>query len=124
MKSHDDEKLTYGKLNRTVKIRLVLYGLAAALAYAKGHFAIGNFIIFLGLFMLFHRFFLYKIIEIFQFKICPAFRERYTRFLFRFLKRPWLTLIGTLGLFFLAIGFFIIRSPKVVFFPQIGRAHV
>ncbi|OFY87496.1 MAG: copper transporter [Bacteroidetes bacterium RIFCSPLOWO2_12_FULL_35_15] len=118
MKSHDEEKLTYGKLNRTGKIRLILYGLAAIFSYVGGHFAIGNFIIFLGLFMLFHRFFLFKAIEAFQFKAWPAFRERYTRFLLRFLKRPWLALLGTLGLFLFAIAFFIIRSPKVDFFPK------
>ncbi|MCX6296348.1 MAG: efflux RND transporter permease subunit, partial [Bacteroidetes bacterium] len=118
MKSHEDEKLNHGKLNRNGKIQLILYFLAAAFAYVYGHYAIGNFIIFLSIFMLFHRFFLYKVIEKFQFSIWPAIRERYTRFLLRFLKRPWLAIVGTLGLFIFALAFFMLRSPKVDLFPK------
>ncbi len=118
MKPHEEEKRNHGKLSRMGKMRLVIYGLIVLWAYAKGHYALGNFTIFLAFFMLLHRFFLYKAIEAFQTKLWPAFRERYSRFLIRFLKRPWLALLGTLVLFVFTVIFFAIRSPKVVFFPQ------
>ena len=118
MKPHEEEKLNHGKLSRKGILRLVVYAVIALIAYLKGSIAIGNFILFLAAFMLFHRFILYKAIESFQTNLWPRFKERYTRFLLRFLKYPWLALTGTLALFILTIVFFMARSPKVVFFPQ------
>ena len=48
----------------------------------------------------------------------PSFQKGYSNLLLRFLKRPWAALLGTLILFIGSIGFFVVRSPKVVFFPQ------
>ncbi|MBA3704682.1 MAG: efflux RND transporter permease subunit, partial [Bacteroidetes bacterium] len=118
MKTHDEEKQKYGKLTKLAKIQLGLYALAALLSHVMGHPAFGNLVLFFALFMIVHRFWLHKMIEKFQEKIWPAFRERYTKFLIRFLKRPWLALLGTFLLFVFAIVFFAMRSPKVVFFPQ------
>jgi multidrug efflux pump len=118
MKTHDEEKSKYGRLSRLAIIQLILYVVAAVLAHLMGHPAFGNLVLFFALFMVVHRFWLYKIIEKFQTKLWPAFQERYTRFLIRFLKRPWLALAGTLGLFIIAIVLFAVRSPKVVFFPS------
>ncbi len=118
MKTHDEEKEKYGKLTKLAKIQLVLYLIAAVIAHNSGHAAFGNLVLFFAFFMLLHRFWLYNVIEKFQTKAWPAFQERYTKFLLRFLKRPWMALAGTLVLFMLSIVFFAIRSPKVVFFPQ------
>lgn len=118
MKTHDEEKAKYGKLTRLAVIQLILYVAAAVIAHLMGHSAFGNLVLFFAFFMVLHRFWLYKIIEKFQTKLWPAFQERYTRFLVRFLKRPWLALAGTLGLFVFAIILFAVRSPKVVFFPS------
>lgn len=118
MRTHDEEKQKYGKLSRLAIIQLILYVVAALLSHAMGHPAFGNVVLFFALFMVVHRFWLHKLIEKFQEKVWPAFRERYTKFLIRFLKRPWLALLGTFVLFIFAIVFFSIRSPKVVFFPQ------
>ncbi len=118
MKTHDEEKEKYGKLTKLAKIQLVLYLIAAVIAHNSGHAAFGNLVLFFAFFMLLHRFWLYNVIEKFQTKAWPAFQERYTKFLLRFLKRPWMALVGTLVLFMLSIVFFAIRSPKVVFFPQ------
>jgi multidrug efflux pump subunit AcrB len=60
MKSHDEEKASHGKLNKLGKIRLILYAVVAIFAHLNGHAAIGNLVIFFGLFMLFHRFVLYN----------------------------------------------------------------
>jgi len=118
MKTHDEEKKKYGKLNRLGIIQLILYIVAALLSHAMGHPAFGNLVLFFAVFMLLHRFWLYKVIEKFQTKTWPSIRDRYTRFLIRFLKRPWLALLGTLGLFIFAFVLFSVRSPKVVFFPS------
>ncbi len=118
MKSHEEEKKDHGKLSRVGKMRLILYAVVALFAYLKGHPAIGNFVLFLGVFMLFHRFFLYKVIEKFQTKTWPAFRELYTRLLLPFMKHPWKSVLATVLLFVFSLIFFMARSPKVVFFPQ------
>ncbi len=118
MKPHEEEKLNHGKLSKKGRLRLLVYAIIAVFCYAKGHFAIANFVIFLAAFMLFHRFLLYKVIEAFQEKVWPAFKERYTRFLIRFLKRPWLTLLGTLALFVFTIFFFMAAKVKTEFFPR------
>lgn len=118
MRTHDEEKQKYGKLSRLAIIQLCLYVVAALLSHAMGHPAFGNVVLFFALFMVVHRFWLHKLIEKFQEKAWPAFRERYTKFLIRFLKRPWLAMLGTFLLFIFSIVFFGMRSPKVVFFPQ------
>ena len=118
MKTHEEERLNYGRLNRMGIMRIILYVIASLLGHALGHPAFGNLVLFFAAFMLIHRFWLYKVIENFQNKTWPAFRERYTRFLIRFLKRPWMALVGTFFLFVFSAIFFAVRSPKVVFFPQ------
>jgi multidrug efflux pump len=118
MKPHEEEKANFGRLNKLGIMRLVIYVIAAILGHLMGHPVFGNLLLFFAIFMLLHRFFLYKVIEAFQTKIWPAVRERYTKFLLRFLKRPWLALLGTLLLFVFSVIFFMVRSPKVVFFPQ------
>ena len=118
MKTHEEEKAKYGKLNKLGKIQLILYILAAILSHSMGHPAFGNLVLFFAFFMLVHRFWLHKVIEKFQTKTWPAFQQGYTKLLLRFLKRPWTALAGTLALFVFSFVFFAIRSPKVVFFPQ------
>jgi multidrug efflux pump subunit AcrB len=118
MKTYEEEKAKYGKLNKLGKIQLGLYIVASILSHLMGHPAFGNLVLFFAFFMLVHRFWLHKVIEKFQTKTWPAFQEGYTKLLLRFLKRPWTALAGTLVLFVFSFVFFAIRSPKVVFFPQ------
>lgn len=118
MKPHDEEKAKYGKLTKLAKVQLILYVLFAAIAHLKGSHAIANLVLFFGLFMVLHRFWLHKIIEAFQTKVWPYIQRRYTNLLLRFLKRPAMAVVGVIGLFIVSIIFFAIRSPKVVFFPQ------
>jgi multidrug efflux pump len=118
MRTHDEEKAKYGKLTRLGKLQVILYLVAAGIAHLSGHPAFGNLVLFFAFFMILHRFWLYKVIEKFQTKTWPAWQARYTKFLIRFLKRPWMALAGTLLLFVFAIILFAVRSPKVVFFPS------
>ncbi|MBS1650715.1 MAG: efflux RND transporter permease subunit [Bacteroidetes bacterium] len=118
MKSHDEEKANYGKINRKAKMQLLLYAVVALIAYLNKSFGVGNFIVFLGLFLIFHRLWLYKAIEAWQFRIWPKFVERYTKALIWCLKKPARTFGIVVALFIFSIVFFIARGPKVVFFPQ------
>lgn len=118
MKSHDEEQKNYGRINRNAWLRLLVYALVALFCYAGGNIAIGNLMLFFGLFMIIHRLFLYKVIEKFQTKTWPAFQRGYTNLLVWGLKRPWQLLLMTLGLFVLSIVLMNVRKPNVVFFPQ------
>ena len=118
MKSHEEEFSQYGKVTRKARLRLLVYGLVATFCFLKGHTAIGNFIIFLALFMLLHRLWLYKVIEKFQTKTWPSFQNKYSKLLTWALHRPRTMLVYTLGLFIFSIVLMAIRKPPVEFFPQ------
>jgi multidrug efflux pump len=118
MKTHEEEAKAYGKLTRKAKMQLILYGLVALISYLSGHVGVGNFIVFLGLFLILNRLFLYKAIEAWQFKIWPGFVNIYVKALEWCLRKPWKVLFYVLVLFIGSLVFFGIRSPKVVFFPQ------
>jgi multidrug efflux pump len=117
MKPHTDEHKRPSWTRGTI-VTVILFVLLGMILHSKAHPALANLALFILAFYLINKFFLHNIIDKFQTKVWPAFQERYTRFLIRFLKRPWMALLGTLGLFVVAIIFFAIRSPKVVFFPQ------
>ncbi|MCU0359261.1 MAG: efflux RND transporter permease subunit [Bacteroidia bacterium] len=118
MKTHEEEAKGYGKLTRKSKMQLILYAIVALIAYVSGHVGVGNFIVFLALFLVLNRLWLYKVIEAWQFKVWPAFVNTYVRALEWCLKKPWKVLLYVLFLFLGSLVFFGIRSPKVVFFPQ------
>ncbi|MEO6904200.1 MAG: efflux RND transporter permease subunit [Bacteroidia bacterium] len=117
MKPHTDEhkKPTWTKGN---SVTTFIFIALSIVLHSLGHSAVANLALFILGFYLLNKFVLHNIIEKFQTKTWPAVQARYTLLLFRFLKRPWMALSGTLALFVIAIIFFAIRSPKVVFFPQ------
>jgi multidrug efflux pump len=117
MKPHTDENKK-AKWTRGTSITTFILTLLSTILHLSGHPAIANLTLFILAFYLINTFFLHRVIEKFQTKVWPAFQARYTRFLLRFLKRPWMALFGTLLLFVFTMVFFAIRSPKVVFFPQ------
>jgi multidrug efflux pump len=96
----------------------VVMGLLAVLLHGAGSHATANLVLFILLFSLLNKFYLYKVFEKFQTKIWPAVQRKYTGLLLKFLKRPSLSMIGIVVLFVLSGVFFALRSPKVVFFPQ------
>lgn len=117
MKPHADENKK-AKWTRGTSITTFILTLLSTILHLSDHPAIANLTLFILAFYLINTFFLHRVIEKFQTKVWPAFQARYTRFLLRFLKRPWMALFGTLLLFVFTMVFFAIRSPKVVFFPQ------
>lgn len=118
MKPHEEEAKNHGRLTKKAYMQLGLYALVALVAHIGGNHGIGNFVIFLGLFMVAHRLWLYKAIEAWQFRIWPKFIAFYTRILEWCLRRPW-RVLGYVGISFVAaIVLFAVRQPKVGFFGQ------
>ncbi len=118
MKSHEEEAKDHGKISRKGKMQLILYGVITLLCYMGGHPGIGNFVVFLAFFLVLHRLWLYRVIELWQFKVWPAFVKRYVKVLEWCLRKPWRPLGLVIVLFIFSLMFFKARGPKVVFFPQ------
>ncbi len=118
MKTHEEEHLNYGKINKKGKLQLMLYGFIALISYVSSHFAVANFTVFIGLFLIFNRLYLYKVIYTWQTKVWPSFVNKYVKVLEYFLQKPWKTLGYLLVIFIFSLVFFAVRSPQVVFFPN------
>jgi multidrug efflux pump subunit AcrB len=118
MKPHHEEVKEYGKISKKGRRLLIVYLCGAILAYLGGSIMVGNLVIFLALFMVFHRLVLYKVIAWWQTKAWPSFQRRYTKFLTWNLVKPWRPIILTIAIFIFSIVLFAVRSPKVVFFPE------
>ncbi len=118
MKSHEEEAKEHGKITKKARLQLIVYGIVIAFCYATKHVMAANIVVFLALFLILNRLWLYKVIEYWQFKAWPAFQNFYTSALAKSLKHPW-TSLAIVGVVFIAsVMFFSARSPKVVFFPQ------
>lgn len=118
MKPHHEEEKEYGKISKKGWRLLILYAVVAVIAHINGHPAIGNVVIFLGVFMITHRLILYKMINAWQNRIWPAFQRAYVKVLKWNLAKPYRSILLVIGTFVLAIVLFAVRQPKVVFFPQ------
>ncbi|HEY1045501.1 MAG TPA: efflux RND transporter permease subunit, partial [Bacteroidia bacterium] len=118
MKTKEEEHKLYGKLNKKTIQRLILYGVVALIAYMGGNVGVGNFIVFLALFLLLHRLWLYRVINIWQEKTWPAIIRVYSKMLEFCLKHPWATINSVLVMLVFSVIFFVARGPKVVFFPD------
>lgn len=100
------------------RVLLVIFLALALLCDIAGSWAMGNFIIFIYLFILLEKYVFEKWIHKFQNKTWPAFREWYTRWLKRALARPGLVMIITIVLFVVAFVGYGLRNPPFVFFPS------
>lgn len=118
MKTKEEEHKLYGKLNKKTIQRLILYGVVALIAYMGGNVGVGNFIIFLAMFLLLHRLWLYRVISMWQEKTWPAIIRIYSKMLEFCLRHPWATLNSVLVMLVFSVIFFVARGPKVVFFPD------
>ena len=96
----------------------VIFAAVAGIFYFGGAFAVGNFVVFIYVFVLLEKFIFSKWIHAFQDKAWPAFREWYTRVLKMALKRPGWVFIVTLILLPLSLVLYGIRKPPFVFFPS------
>jgi len=80
----------------------------------------GNLLLFFSLLVLLNKYVLDNAIHNFQNKALPWIMSHYENLLRWALKgwRPVHLLLGTIALFFLALGFFVARKVPVVFFPS------
>lgn len=115
MRPHSTHKQRWTK---GMTVNTILFIAFALLFHLSGSAMMGNFTLFVLLFYIFNKLVLTNVIEKFQTKTWPGVQDRYKRFLTRFLKRPSLTVFGTILLLFFSIFFMVARGPKVVFFPD------
>jgi multidrug efflux pump len=114
---HSDKpaKRQFGKRD---KVLLIIFGAIALLFYISRQWAVANFVMFIYVFILLEKYILSKWIHSFQNKAWPAFKEWYTRWLIKALKRPGLILLVTfilLPVAFIGYGY---RHVPFVFFPN------
>ncbi len=118
MKTKEEENKEHGKITKKAGLQLIIYALIVIVAYINGSYGVGNFVIFLALFLVLSRLWLYKVINYWQEKAWPGFINGYTKVLEWCLRKPWRPLLYVIIMFFVSIFFFVARSPKVVFFPD------
>ncbi len=116
MKPHHDGEHDHPKFDRKVKRALLFLGGAAILGYLMNR-GVGNFVVFAAVLYLLNHFFLMRWIDRFQKNAWPKFQNWYAKRLEWAVQRPWQILMGVIVLFIFTIGFTIVRSPKVEFFP-------
>ncbi len=117
MKPEDTDHKKIRKFNKKDKIMGVVFGAVALLFYMMKARGVGNFLVFLYLFILLEKFVFDKWINIFQTRTWPAIRDFYTRWLKRALHRPGLVMLITLLLLIAAPFGYVMRHPPFVFFP-------
>lgn len=114
-KEDDDKKKKFGKRERVL---LIIFGAIALMFYLAGSIGMGNFVMFIYLFILLEKFVLSKWIHSFQNKAWPAFREWYTRKLKWALRRPGLVMLITIAMFFIVPVAYVVRNPPFTLFPS------
>lgn len=117
MKPHHDGEYDNPKFDRKVKRALLFLGGAAILGYLINR-GVGNFVVFAAILYLLNHFFLMRWIDRFQKNAWPKFQTWYAKRLEWAVQRPWQILLGVVVLFIFTIGFTVVRSPKVEFFPS------
>ncbi len=116
MKPHHDGEHDNPKFDRKVVRALIVLGVFALLGYLI-NVGIGNFVVFAAFLYLLNHFVLLRLIDRFQKNAWPRFQNWYARRLEWAVQRPWQVLMSIVVLFFFTIGFTVVRSPKVEFFP-------
>jgi len=117
MKPHDEAN-NKRRFTKGDKITLIIFGAIALLCYLSKSLAMGNFVVFVYLFIQLEKYVLSKWIHAFQNRAWPAFKEWYTRWLKRALSRPILVLVVTILLFPVAIMSYMARHVPFTLFPS------
>ena len=111
------DKANRPRFNKRDKVLLVIFGAIALLFYLAQAWAVGNFILFLYVFILLEKFVFSKWIYAFQSKAWPAFREWYTKWLKRSLHHPGIVMLITIVLFVIAPIAYNMRHVPFTLFP-------
>ena len=122
---HDDDSAHKFNKKKLLFIGGALTGIGIITNFA-GHPGIGNFLIFIALFFIFHNLIGYKILRVFQYRFIPAVMRRYERMIRWTVQknRSWMLLTGTVVLFFITFIMMSIVKPKVVFFPKSDPQYI
>jgi multidrug efflux pump subunit AcrB len=118
MKPHDPSDTGRRKFGKRDRVLMIIFLSIAAICYLSKSWGMGNFIVFIYLFVLLEKFVFEKWIHSFQNKAWPAFRDWYTRWLVKALHKPFITMGITVLIFIFAIVLLTIRGGNVVFFPS------
>lgn len=128
MKPHIEGEHDHPKFDKSVKRATFIMIAIAAFSYITSFagieimgmnlFGLANFMVFFIVLYLLNHFVFVKWIDSFQKNAWPKFQNWYAGLLEKAVRRPWQILLGIIVLFFFSIGFMVIRSPKVEFFPQ------
>jgi multidrug efflux pump subunit AcrB len=118
MKPHDlndTGKRQWGKKDKRI---LIVFLALIAISYLFGSWGLGNFLVFVYLFILLEKFVLEKIIHKFQSKTWPAFQRWYESKLRWSLNNPYKTIMGTMGIFVFAVVLLVVRGCDFTFFAK------
>ncbi len=118
MKPDTDRDNVKRSFTKRDKVLLIIFGAIALLFYIGKMWATANFVLFIYVFILLEKYIISKWIRGFQTKGWPAFKEWYTRWLKRALKRPGLVIIATIVLLPVSIEGYKLRHPPFAFFPS------
>lgn len=118
MKPHQPNDTGKRHWTKRDKIVLIVFGSLIAISYLTRSWGVGNFILFLYLFILFEKFVLEKVIHKFQNKTWPAFQNWYTKKLQWTLNNPYKTVAGTGSIFVIAILILVVRGCNFTFFAE------
>ena len=77
MKTHEEEAKEHGSITKKARLQLIVYGIIILLCYATHHIMAANIVVFLALFLLLNRLWLYRVIKFWQLKAWPAFQDAY-----------------------------------------------
>jgi len=114
----EDHTVSRSKWRKKDKVVAVIFIAMAALSYLAQAWGLGNFILFLYVFVLLEKFVFSKWVQSFQTKVWPSFKDWYTKWLIRALNHPGKTM-GIAGvIMILSIVVMAVRPPNVVFFPS------
>jgi multidrug efflux pump subunit AcrB len=115
-----EEEGSQAKSNKQYRNWMIGILAVALLFYIGRNFGVANLLVFIALFITLNKFVFSKWIHRFQNNALPRFMRGYER-LVRWImvkRRPYYTLLTVFGLLIFAIVLFIIRPPKVSFFPS------
>ena len=119
MKPHDfDHENDKPRFTKKDGVLTVIFVTIALLCYLAGGIGLGNFFIFILLFIMLEKFIFSKWIHAFQNRIWPAFQGWYTKWLKRSLAYPGAVVSITIVISVLAGVLFHFRGPTPVFFPD------
>lgn len=118
MKPHDPSDTGKRHWGKRDKIVLIVFVALILISYILGSWGVGNFFVFIYLFILLEKFVLEKVIYKFQNKAWPAFQNWYTKKLTWTLDHPYKTITGVTSIFVLTIVLLVGRGCNFTFFAN------